>query len=75
MGLQLRTTLPEGVSGAAYGREIARLLENAAQDILSGVPPERYPAAVERYRVLNELLAFAEDRVAAQAQGEIKDDE
>jgi hypothetical protein len=70
MALQLRTTLPDGVSGQAYQREIARLLDNAAMDILNGVPPERYQAAVARYAVLHELLAFAEDEVEKQHQGE-----
>lgn len=75
MGLQIRITLPEGISGAAYGREIARRLQNAAQDILSGTPPERYLEAVTRYEVLKELVAFAEERVAAVAKGEIKDND
>lgn len=68
MALQLRTTLPDGVPGAAYQREIARLLESAAADILGGVPPERYAAFVERYKVLHELLQFAEDYVDKQNQ-------
>lgn len=70
MALQLRTTLPDGVPGAAYQREIARLLEAAALDILQGVPPDRYPAFVERYKVLIELLDFATDYTARQAKGE-----
>lgn len=75
MALQLRTTLPDGVSGQAYQREIARLLDNAALDILNGVSPENYPAAVARYAVLHELLAFAEDYVDKVHQGEISEDE
>lgn len=70
MALQLRTTLPDGVPGHAYQREIARLLDNAAMDILNGVTPDRYPAAVARYAVLHELLAFAEEQIEKQNQGE-----
>lgn len=71
MTLQLRTTLPDGVPGVLYQREIAKLLDQAAMQLLEGVPPERYTAFVERYKVLHELLAFAEDYVAnQQAQGE-----
>lgn len=71
MALQLRTTLPDGVPGPAYQRKIAQLLEDAASDILGGVAPERYAAFVERYKVLHELLRFAEDYVDDQnKQGE-----
>jgi hypothetical protein len=63
MALQLRTTLPDGVPGPAYQREIARLLDNTAHDILSGVPPEKYQGAVARYQVLLEMLMFAEQEV------------
>lgn len=70
MALQLRTTLPDGVPGAAYQREIARLLDNAAHAILEGVPPEKYQSWVARYAVLVELLDFAEDYTAREAQGE-----
>ena len=70
MALQLRTTLPDGVPGALYQREIARLLDSAAMDLLGGVPPERYQGFLERYKVLHELLQFAEEYVAAQQKGE-----
>lgn len=70
MALQLRTTLPDGVPGALYQREIARLLDDAAHAILSGVPLDRYQSWTARYAVLIELLDFAEDYVAKSQQGE-----
>lgn len=70
MALQLRTTLPDGVPGALYQREIARLLDTAARAILEGVPADEYRGWVARYAVLVELLNFAEDYVAQQAKGE-----
>lgn len=54
------------------GREIARLTENAAQDILNGVPPERYLAAVARYEVLLELMRYMEDH---RNEGDVPDDD
>lgn len=70
MALQLRTTLPDGVPGPAYQREIARLLDDSAMAILEGVPPDRYQAATARYAVLMELLQFAEEYVEKSTQGE-----
>ncbi len=70
MALQLRTTLPDGVPGPLYQREIARLLDNAAHAILEGVPPEEYRGWVARYAVLVELLGFAEEYVSKQEKGE-----
>lgn len=70
MALQLRTTLPDGIPGGLYQREIARLLDNAAHAILEGVPPEEYRGWVARYTVLIELLQFAEDYVAHLEKGE-----
>lgn len=70
MAFQFRVTLPQGVSGEEYATEIARKLEDAAQDVLTGVPPDRYHAAVARYQVLLELMQFAQDTVNKQQEGD-----
>lgn len=70
MALQLRTTLPDGVPGALYQREIAMKLDQAAHAILSGVPLDKYIEWQTRYVVLIELLDFAEDYVSKQEKGE-----
>lgn len=70
MALQLRTTLPDGVPGPLYQREIATKLDQAAHAILGGVPADKYIEWQTRYMVLVELLEFAEDYIAKQAQGE-----
>jgi hypothetical protein len=71
--------MPEGINGAALGRKIAQMLEDTAREMLQGVPPEKYPGAVERYRVLTELNDFILDRIdaqkAAEAKGEILEDD
>lgn len=75
MSLQTRVTTPTGVPGDLLSREIGLKLQQAAEQILSGLPPEKYPAAVERYKTLYELLGFMEDYIAAQAKGEAPLDE
>ena len=70
MSLQTRVTAPVGVPGELLAREIAQKLQQSADQILSGVPPEQYPAAVERYKVLHELLRFMEDYIADQQKGD-----
>lgn len=70
MSLQTRVTTPTGVPGDLLAREIGLKLQQAAEQILEGVPPDRYPAAVERYKVLYELLRWMEDYIAEQAKGE-----
>ncbi len=76
MSLQTRVTVPSGIPGELLAREIGVKLQNISEEILAGVPPEKYHGAVERYKVLHELLRWMEDYVATQAQGEGKlDDE
>lgn len=70
MSLQTKVTYPTGVSGEALGREIAVKLQQSADMILSGLPLDKYVGAVERHRVLGELMRFMEDYVAEQAKGE-----
>lgn len=70
MSFQIRAVPAEQ---SALGKEIARLLENAAGDILGGVTPEQYPAAVSRYLVLRELMDFMTERRALE-EGDHVDD-
>ncbi|MFA5898347.1 MAG: hypothetical protein WC829_04460 [Hyphomicrobium sp.] len=74
MSFQIRVTAPAEVSGTAISREIARQLENAALDLLRGVGPEKYAAAVERYQVLHELMTFMEERSDALEKGDPLDE-
>lgn len=74
MALQMRTVVPP-VSGAAYAKEVTRLLEATAAMLLAGVPVHRYEALQARYQVLNELVRFAEDRAAATEKGDVTDDD
>lgn len=61
MSFQIRAVPAEQ---SALGKEIARLLENAAQDILGGVTLEQYLPAVARYQVLLQLMDFMTERRA-----------
>ncbi len=70
MALQIRTILPDGVSGEEYAAEIGRMLNDAAQMILGGGAGAHYEAAVARYQTLLELMNFAEERVEAQRKGD-----
>lgn len=70
MSLQTRVTTPTGVPGDLLAREIGIKLQQTAEDILTGLPPDKYVGATERYRVLYELLRFMEDYIAEQAKGE-----
>ncbi len=70
MSLQTRATYPTGVPGDVLGREIAEKLKQSGDMLLSGLPVEKYVGAVERHRVLEELMRFMEDYIAEQAKGE-----
>ena len=70
MSLQTRVTTPTGVPGDLLSREIGIKLQQTAEEILTGLPPDKYVGATERYRVLFELLRFMEDYIAEQAKGE-----
>jgi hypothetical protein len=70
VSLQTRVTTPTGVPGDLLAREIGIKLQQTAEDILTGLPPDKYVGATERYRVLYELLRFMEDYIAEQAKGE-----
>ena len=70
MTLQTRVTTPTGVPGDLLAREIGIKLQQTAEEILTGLPPDKYVGATERYRVLFELLRFMEDYIAEQAKGE-----
>ena len=70
MSLQTRVTVPTGVPGDLLAREIGIKLQQTAEEILTGVPPDKYNGAVERYKVLYELLRWMEDYIAEQAKGE-----
>lgn len=70
MSLQTRATFPTGVPGDALGREIAAKLKQSGDMLLSGLPVEKYLGAVERHRVLEELMLFMEEYTAEQAKGE-----
>lgn len=70
MSLQTRVTTPTGVPGDLLSREIGIKLQQTAEQILAGVPPEKYLAAVERYKTLYELLMYMENYIAEQAKGE-----
>lgn len=70
MSLQTRVTTPTGVPGDLLAREIGVKLQQTAEEILTGLPPDKYVGATERYRVLFELLRFMEDYIAEQAKGE-----
>ena len=72
MSFQIRVTPPED---SALGREIARKLELVALELLAGVPPDRYPAGVERYQTLLELMTFMDERADALKKGEDLDDD
>ena len=72
MSFQIRATAPED---SVLGREIARKLETVALELLAGVPPERYPAGVERYQTLLELMTFMEERADALKKGDDIDDD
>jgi len=61
VSLQIRTRLPETVSGSLIAREVARLLNDTAEEMLSGVPVEKYPSALARYAILSQLAGFIED--------------
>ena len=75
MALQTKVSVPTGVPGEVLTRAIAVKLQNTADILLSGMPPEKYLGAVERYRVLQELMQVMEDYIAEQAKGEGKLDE
>ena len=70
MSLQTRVTVPTGVPGDLLAREIGIKLQQTAEEILTGVAPDKYNGAVERYKVLYELLRWMEDYIAEQAKGE-----
>ena len=70
MALQTKVSVPTGVPGDAIGREIAEKLKQSGDMLLSGLPVEKYLGAVERHRVLEELMRFMEDYIAEQAKGE-----
>lgn len=75
MALQTKVSTPTGVPGEVLARAIAIKLQDTADQLLSGMPPEKYLGAVERYRVLQELMQVMEDYIAEQAKGEGKLDE
>lgn len=70
MSLQTKVTFPTGVPGEVIARAIAVKLQDTAEILLSGMPPERYTGAVERYRVLQELMQVMTDYIAEQAKGD-----
>ena len=70
MSLQTRVSVPTGVPGEILARAIAIKLQDTADQLLSGMPPEKYLGAVERHRVLQELMQVMEDYIAAEAKGE-----
>ena len=70
MALQTKVSVPTGVPGEVLARAIAIRLQDTADILLSGMPPEKYLGAVERYRVLQELMQVMEDYIAEQATGE-----
>jgi hypothetical protein len=65
----------------ALEREVREKLLAAQEDVLSGrplgteEPLVQYARTTERYRVLRELVQFIDERNAALAAGDIKDDE
>jgi hypothetical protein len=70
MSLQTRVTVPATIPGDLLAREIGVKLQQTAEEILTGVQPDKYPGAVERYKVLYELLIWMEDYIAREAKGE-----
>ncbi len=70
MSLQTKVSVPTGVPGDVIGREIAEKLKQSGDMLLSGLPVEKYLGAVERHRVLEELMSFMHDHIAEQAKGE-----
>lgn len=70
MALQTKVTFPTGVPGEIIARAVAIKLQDTADILLSGMPPEKYLGAVERYRVLQELMQVMTDYIAEQAKGE-----
>ena len=70
MSLQTKVSTPTGVPGEVLSRAIAIKLQDTADDLLRGMDPAKYLGAVERYRVLQELMQVMEDYIAEQAKGE-----
>ncbi len=70
MSLQTKVSVPTGVPGEVLSRAIAIKLQDTADILLSGMDPTKYLGAVERYRVLQELMQVMEDYIAEQAKGE-----
>ena len=70
MSLQTRVSVPTGVPGEIIARAIGQKLQDTAEMLLAGIPPEKYLGAVERHRVLQELMQVMDDYIAEQAKGE-----
>ena len=70
MALQTKVSVPTGVPGEIIARAVAIKLQDTADILFAGMPPEKYLGAVERYRVLQELMQVMEDYIAEQAKGE-----
>lgn len=70
MALQTKVSVPTGVPGEIIARAVAIKLQDTADILLSGMDPAKYLGAVERYRVLLELMQVMEDYIAEQAKGE-----